>query len=282
MLDYFVADLDEKYLDPKDGTSEYENTKTGECLSMMDNGFFFYARKDNYHIIDITNEVNGVELNETIYFKEQYENKVYSWNGYENDINSLRKKADEYAEEVCAKFDTLKWSSDSVSIYNDEKGEIYFRFRFNKSYDDTYMFYSDYRRNMDEMKDLYVCVMQPDMFLNIQGEMLSVTDFPGIVNYNIDKEYDKVVSLGYGLNELSKLLSSYKTYKVHWISLEYRLSLVEGKEVERDSFMYSNWDEQNKYVAKPCWTVYFNTDPLNPQFAMIDCETGDIEIVFGR
>ncbi len=287
MLKEFIGELNpevELETDLYEPGVVYNDPEILNCLSLGENGFLFWVKEDEYEWIGVLNqEYDKYKKIDTIILYSEYEEQSFEYNGTTFSLNDMVEAAQEQADEFTTKYDSMKWYPSSVTILQSESGEYFFKFQYTKSYNEMYFLYNDYRKILDTVKDEYVCVMQPIMILNSSKEPILIDNFPGVIEcVDTKKVYDEIVTLQYAAQQLSDKLSSYRSYNVYDINLEYRLVQTSGYEVEDPSFNFSNWWDGNEYEARPCWTFYLSNDLEHMTFAMVDCETGEIEFVSGE
>lgn len=212
-----------------------------------------------------------------------YKNEIFKEKDKEVSLKELVHTAEKNINSYMKAYDDMYWVPIKVQVYTDKKEQYYFMFYYEKSFQNMILFYGEYRYHMENVKSPYVCVIPSYAVTDLSGNVQAINNFPGVIQETkVKKRYDKIITLDCASSKLSDKLSSYTSYRVYDVNLEYRLVQTSGKKPDDVSFYRSNWVAGNTYEARPCWTFYLSNDIDNMTFAMVDCITGEVEFISGE
>ena len=277
---HFVGNsFNEKYLNlDLNGipTVEYNDKGKKIYFVMRGKGYVCYISDIQYEFYEESQ--NDVTKVEEISLMQEYEDKSFELRDGNMKISEAVNLAQDYVEQTISKYDTFQWIPSNVIICKDDKGRYLYDIYFIKAYKNLYLS-TTYSKNKD-IKTPYMAIYENNVMIAAKDSPIFFRNNSGIIECEETiQDYDKIITFECATKLLSKKLSSYKEYEVQYVSLENKL-VFKGNRKDLD-IIYGpyNFQADNDYESKPCWTFYLDLTPGGGVYAMVDCITGEIEFV---
>ena len=281
VVKHFIGDsFSEEYikldLDSLRPGLDYDDKSHKSFFCMAYEGYFCYFNNHQYDMyFPVHTQTDTIE---EFSLMQEYEDKSYELSDGPMKISEAVNIAQNYVEEIINRYDTFQWIPNKVIVCKDDKGTYLYDIWFVKAYKNVY-FSTTYSQNND-LEIQYMAINANNVMIASKGSPILSKNNSGIIEYEETiQDYDEIITFKCATKLLSKKLSSYRGYEVQYVSLENRLVLKANLKKEDVILDPYNFDADNVYESKPCWTFYLDLTPGGGVYAMVDCITGEIEFV---